>query len=153
MTTDRGFKDLVRARMVETGENYTTARATLLADREAAERFAAKTLRTFVHEGRLTAIPVKRRARVIVLLELLHLFQPDREYTEVEVNATLRPVHDDVALLRRELVDYGFMTRAAGVYRVAECFPDHGHTVAPEIPSDAERRFRAATGGTSADRS
>jgi len=145
MTSERDFKKLVRARMVDTGETYTAARAALLAESEEAERFRAKTLRSFFRDGRLVAIPARRRARVVVLLELLALFEAGRDYPEREVNDVLRAVHDDVAYLRRELVDYGFLNREASVYLVAEEWPTPGHTVAGELPPDAARRFARAT--------
>lgn len=138
VTSDRDFKLLVRARMATTGENYTTARTALLAARQEAERFRDKTLRSFLSDGRLVAIPVKRRARVVVLLKLLPLFEPGRDYPEKQVNEILGAVHDDFAYLRRELIDYGFMVRDAGIYRVTEQFPEHGHAVAPEIPMRSE---------------
>lgn len=44
----------------------------------------------------------------------------DRELTEIEVNVALRPIHADVAMLRRYLVDYRLVERPRpGVYRVA----------------------------------
>ena len=41
---------------------------------------------------------------------------PGVRYTERQVNARLRPFHDDVAALRRYLVDDGFLDREAGHY-------------------------------------
>lgn len=144
MTSERDFKDLVRARMAVTGENYTTARSKLLVELDEAKRFRERTLRTFFPDGRLLSIPARRRARVVVLLELLRLFAPGRQYSELEVNDLLRPLHPDVALLRRELVDYGFVTRSAGVYRLADECPRPGSIVAGEFPADAAQRFAAA---------
>lgn len=145
MTTDSDLKRLVRARMAETGEPYTAALAALRAEREAAEAFWARTVRIFLPDGRLTSVPVRRKARIVVLLELLRRFEPGRGYPEREVNDILREAHDDVAYLRREMVDYGFMTRDASVYRVADAFPDHDPIPAQDMPADAARRFREAT--------
>lgn len=145
MTSDRDFKKLVRARMVETGENYTSARAALVADRAAAQRFYDRTLQAFFRDGRLVAIPAKRRARVVVLLELLRLFEPAKDYPERQVNEILRDVHEDVAYLRRELVDYGLMRRTNAIYRLAELAPEPGHTVVGELPADMGSRFADAT--------
>ena len=150
MTTDHDFKRLVRARMAETGENYTTARAAMLAQREEAQRYYDRTLRSFMREGRLVTIPAKRRARVIILLELLGRFETDRDYTEREVGEILRPIHDDVAYLRRELVDYGFMTRSDSIYRVAQELPRAQGNIAGELPDDVEHRFATAPGRTAA---
>lgn len=145
MTTDRDFKNLVRARMIETGETYTAARAALRSEHEEAERFRDRIVRAFLREGRLVTIPARRRARVVILLELLALFEPGRDYSEREVNGILRPVHEDVAYLRRELVDYGFLTREHSVYRLAEVLPEAGGNVAEELPDDVARRFARAS--------
>ena len=74
-------------------------------------------LRTFFDpEGRLTTIPAKHTKRLVVLDALAQLFEPGERYLETEVNARLRGAHDDVAALRRYLVDEGFLSREAGVY-------------------------------------
>lgn len=147
MTTDRDFKNLVRARMIETGEPYTAARAALLEHRDEAQRFHDRTVRSFLRDGRLVSVPARRRARVVILLELLGLFEAGRAYPEREVNDILRPVHEDVAYLRRELVDYGFLARANGVYRVAEALPEAHGNVAGELPEDVDARFARAVRG------
>ncbi len=99
------------------------------------EAYRAKTLRAFFDGHRLRSVPAKRRARVIVLLELLQWFEPGRDYTEVEVNAILRRAHDDVAYLRRELVDYRYLERSAGIYRVATQPPVRDANEAQEVPA------------------
>lgn len=43
-------------------------------------------------------------------------FEPGRSYPEPEVNEILERCHDDIAALRRYLVDEGFPTREGGVY-------------------------------------
>lgn len=50
-------------------------------------------------------------------LRLAGRFEKGVDYTEREVNDFLGGYHDDYASLRRYLVDEGFLTRAAGVYR------------------------------------
>ncbi|WP_222710317.1 DUF2087 domain-containing protein [Quadrisphaera setariae] len=76
-----------------------------------------KVLRAFLDaDGRLTSIPVKRAKRLVVLDLIARVFEPGERYPELEVNALLRAFHDDVAALRRYLVDEGFLDRADGVY-------------------------------------
>lgn len=80
-----------------------------------AERAAV--LRTFIGpDGGLRQIPAKHSKRLIVLDLLAGQFTPGQRYTEVQVNAILRGYHDDVAALRRYLVENGFMDREAGWY-------------------------------------
>ena len=68
-------------------------------------------LRRFVHNGRLLAMPAARGKRLIVLDHLAGLFEPGRRYPEPVVNELLGRYHPDYAMLRRYLVDDGFLAR------------------------------------------
>jgi hypothetical protein len=76
----------------------------------------ARLLATFVKDGRIVTMPTKRAKRLVVLDHVAQSFEPGRNYPEAEVNEVLRGFHEDVAALRRYLVDEGFLTREAGVY-------------------------------------
>ena len=67
-------------------------------------------------DGRLVHLPRKRSKRLVVLDFFAQLFEPGAHYSERQVNATLRAFDDDVATLRRYLVDEGFLDRADGSY-------------------------------------
>ena len=86
-----------------------------------------------------------------MLLELLRRFEAGRDYSEPEVNAILREAHDDVATLRRELVDYRYLVRADGVYRVADAPPERHPNEAQEVPTGESAwlgaLIRGAVGG------
>jgi hypothetical protein len=73
-------------------------------------------LRNFVVDGRLTAIPVVRSKRLVVLDYLAGRFEPGKIYPERDVNFILGTVHPDYAALRRYLVDDGFLERRDGFY-------------------------------------
>jgi hypothetical protein len=73
-------------------------------------------LRNFVVDGRLTAIPVVRSKRLVVLDYLAGRFEPGKVYPERDVNFILGTVHPDYAALRRYLVDDGFLERRDGFY-------------------------------------
>lgn len=74
-------------------------------------------LRAFVKpDGSLSAIPTKIRKRLVVLNEMAQQFDLGQTYDETAVNNILRPWHDDVAALRRYLVEEGFLERRDGVY-------------------------------------
>jgi hypothetical protein len=73
--------------------------------------FERKVLTDFLVEGRLKTIPAQEKKRNVVLRYLAERFEPERMYSEKEVNEIIRPVHEDVASLRRYLVDGGFLTR------------------------------------------
>ncbi|MFG3225237.1 DUF2087 domain-containing protein [Kitasatospora sp. NPDC048194] len=66
----------------------------------------------FASDGRLISVPRKAARREQLLAHLAQtLFEPDRSYTEAEVNDALRTVHDDAPALRRYLVESGHLAR------------------------------------------
>lgn len=76
--------------------------------------------RLFDKHGDLVQMPVKEPLRVELLTWIASTLPADRDLTEIDVNAALRPIHDDVAMLRRCLVDYRLVERPRPrVYRVA----------------------------------
>src|SRR5579872_1951040 len=75
------------------------------------DAFDRKVLGDFLVDGRLKSIPAQHKKRDVVLRFLAERFEPQRMYGEKEVNAILREYHDDVASLRRYLVDEGMVTR------------------------------------------
>ena len=110
---------------------------------DADDAFRAKTIRDFFDGERLKTIPAQRKRRVIILQHLVERFDPDRSYSEREVNDVLRLAHDDGATLRRELVDYGFMQRDRGIYQVTRGAPARSVQVRQEITGDESAWFRA----------
>jgi hypothetical protein len=81
-----------------------------LADRE-------RILRVFLDAGgRIVAMPARHRKRLVVLDHVARVFPPGERYPECDVDVLLRAFHDDYAMLRRYLVDDGFLTRQDGVY-------------------------------------
>ena len=78
---------------------------------------ADKVLRAFLDaDGRIVRMPAKYRKRLVLLDHVAKVFEPGVRYPEHEVNALLRAFSDDVAMLRRYLVDEEFMARANGLY-------------------------------------
>jgi len=67
-------------------------------------KYDQKVLRDYLVDGRLRSIPTQRKKRDVILRYLAQQFEPGRVYSEKEVNAILVGYHDDVATLRRELV-------------------------------------------------
>ena len=62
-------------------------------------------------EGPLATYPGREKRRLIVLRQLAERFSTDRAYDEKEVNAVLSAAYEDHVLLRRHLIDYGFLSR------------------------------------------
>ena len=74
-------------------------------------------LRPFVRDGRITAMPARREARLLLLDQVAQAFEPGRRYEEAAVNEILKAVCDDHATLRRYLVDEELMSRTTdGTY-------------------------------------
>jgi hypothetical protein len=74
-------------------------------------------IRQFFRDGRLMSFPSKQSRYLEVLAVLAGDFAPATNYPEVEVNRILLRRNEDFATLRRDLVDFGYMTRANGIYR------------------------------------
>jgi hypothetical protein len=122
-TAAKALSRLVAGGLVEggSGEGYRVRQETF---REAARPPAAEAedaaaggpgnevLRRFLHNGRLLAMPASHGKRRVVLDHLAGLFEPGRRYPETEVNELLGRYHPDYAMLRRYLVDDGFLDRA-----------------------------------------
>ena len=71
--------------------------------------------------GRLMSMPRRLANRRIVLAHIAEVIEPGRDHDEKSVNELLRPYSDDVATLRRYLVDEGLVARRPpGIYRRAE---------------------------------
>jgi hypothetical protein len=61
--------------------------------------------------GPLASYPLKEKKRIVILRQLAKLFDVDKQYSEKEVNAILQPFFEDHVMLRRHLIEYGFMER------------------------------------------
>ncbi|MEO1064765.1 MAG: DUF2087 domain-containing protein [Actinomycetota bacterium] len=75
-----------------------------------------RSLRAFVRDGRIVAIPTNRTKRLALLDLLAQEFAPGERYPERTVNTILGRWHDDTATLRRYLVDEDLMSREDGIY-------------------------------------
>lgn len=73
-----------------------------------------KVLRDYTQQGKLIQIPSKDKKWNVILRWLATRFEHGVRYNEREVNAILTQVHPDYALLRRNLVDFGYMRRERG---------------------------------------
>jgi hypothetical protein len=69
--------------------------------------------RHFDSDGRLTVLPAKPARRLLVLRRIAEQFPVEVESDEFAVNKVLRPIDDDVATLRRYLVDERLLDRTS----------------------------------------
>lgn len=80
------------------------------------EEARQQVLATFFQGERLLSLPAQPSKRRIILEELAHKFRWGQLYSETEVNAILKPCYDDVASLRRALINEQIMLRERGRY-------------------------------------
>ncbi|NOW32865.1 DUF2087 domain-containing protein [Clostridium beijerinckii] len=60
---------------------------------------------------KLRSFPAKEEKRKALLPRFANLFEPNKEYTEAEVKRIIKPIYEDDAIIRRYLVDYGYLGR------------------------------------------
>ena len=89
--------------------------ATLVED-ASEDGYEAKVKKTFIVDGRLTAIPAREKKRLVLMHWLLEKFEFNREYPEKELNEVIKEFHPDYAFWRRMMVDYGVMQRKNAIY-------------------------------------
>lgn len=80
------------------------------------DAFRQKVLRSFFKRGRLVQIPAQLKKWQVVLEHIVQEFEPGLRYSELEVNKVLLEFHEDVASLRRGLIDQKMMQRDGGFY-------------------------------------
>lgn len=81
------------------------------------EAYRKKVINSFFEYGKLKNIPAQRKKELIILEEIAKAFEPDRDYTEREVNIIIADFHDDFCTLRRDMVSAGLLTRDNMTYR------------------------------------
>lgn len=62
-------------------------------------------------DGKIDTFPSKEKRKIIVLKNIMRRFEPNKTYSEKEVNAHLKEVYVDFVTIRRYLIQYGFMER------------------------------------------
>lgn len=91
-----------------------------------AEKFAiteeesVKFIKAYFREGEdgpLSSFPTKEKRKIAILRQLVGRFDPQRNYTEKEVNGILGNAFHDYVAMRRNLIEYGFLDR----------YPDGSH--------------------------
>lgn len=63
------------------------------------------------YDGPLKTFPLKEKQRLAVLREIVKRFTNERTYEEKEINQILQGVYHDYVMLRRYLIEYGFLDR------------------------------------------
>ncbi len=116
---EQGLKNMTQMLTIEHLRNIGQAMRlqkdpTITALTEAADR--KMTQDAYFKESRLISIPPETKARKYILEKIAESFEWGRIYDEKEVNATLKTFHDDVATLRRDMIEQSIMMRENGRY-------------------------------------
>ena len=59
----------------------------------------------------LRHFPAREKKKVVVLAKIAEQFTLGEKYSEKEVNQILKPIYEDHVLIRRYMIEYGFMDR------------------------------------------
>jgi len=59
----------------------------------------------------IVRFPKKEKHKIVILREISKHFSEDKIYNEKELNTILKTYHEDYVLIRRYLIEYGFMAR------------------------------------------
>ena len=60
---------------------------------------------------KLKIFSAKEKKKIVILRKLAEQFEAGRNYTEKEVNDILGNIYADYAMLRRYLIEYGYLER------------------------------------------
>lgn len=66
-----------------------------------------------ISNSKLRIFPIREAKRKALLPRFADLFEPNRDYTEIEVKKIIKTIYDDDATIRRYLVDYKYLSRTA----------------------------------------
>ncbi|GKW44580.1 DUF2087 domain-containing protein [Planococcus sp. NCCP-2050] len=61
--------------------------------------------------NRIEVFPSKEKKKLILLEFIAAQFEPNRKYSENEMNEILKKVYHDYVSIRRYLIEYGFLDR------------------------------------------
>ncbi|UCG60480.1 MAG: DUF2087 domain-containing protein [Candidatus Zixiibacteriota bacterium] len=76
-----------------------------------------KVVSNFVKDEHIERLPAQRSKRKYLLEYILAQFEPNRVYTEEEVNRIIGRFHNDFCTVRREFIVEKMMDRVDGKYR------------------------------------
>ncbi|MEX3744173.1 MULTISPECIES: DUF2087 domain-containing protein [Lysinibacillus] len=59
----------------------------------------------------LARFPKREKQKIVILRAITKLFDEAKQYSEKELNAIIQPIYEDYVLIRRYLIEYGFIDR------------------------------------------
>ncbi len=76
-----------------------------------------KVVSNFVKDDHIEKLPAQRSKRKYLLEYILAQFEPNKVYSEDDINKTISRYHDDFCTVRREFIAEKMMDRVDGRYR------------------------------------
>ena len=76
-----------------------------------------KVVSTFMKDEQIEVLPAQRSKRKYLLEYILAQFEPNKVYSEDDVNKIISRYHDDYCTVRREFIEEKMMDRIDGNYR------------------------------------
>ena len=80
------------------------------------EAYRQKVLKAFYDYGKLRAIPVQRKKKLICYEQIAARFEIGKVYEEQEVNEIISPIHEDYCTIRRDMISEGIFRRDGSRY-------------------------------------
>ena len=86
-----------------------------LQQKRAAE-YRERVLQSFFENGRLKAIPVQRKKKLICYEKIAERFELGRVYDEKELSAVIAEIHEDYCTIRRDMISEKLLRREGSSY-------------------------------------
>ncbi|WP_312096427.1 DUF2087 domain-containing protein [Niallia sp.] len=67
----------------------------------------------YFKDGVLSKFPIKQKQKLMVLREIANRLEEQESFSEKELNQLLMTIYEDYVLIRRYLIEYGFLDRKA----------------------------------------
>ncbi len=80
------------------------------------EAYRRKVIKASFEYGKLRAIPVQRKKKLICYEMIAEYFELGRVYEEKEVNEIISPIYADYCTIRRDMISEGIFRRDGGKY-------------------------------------
>ncbi len=96
----------------------TTDNLDYYVEEERISKYRDGVIKAFYKNGKLKALPVQRKKKIIILHEFMKLFKAGMQYSETEINELITHQYEDYCTVRRLLIEEGFMNRKNAIYTI-----------------------------------
>jgi len=83
---------------------------------ERIKKYRERVVDSFFIEGKLSRIPSQYKKRLIVLQEIIKIFDPEKIYKEKEIDKKIEGIFEDYCTIRRQFIDEKIIIRKNGNY-------------------------------------